>query len=167
MACACGVSTTLNLEKQRARDSSLVELQFSFLLLCHPYPASSVDSFLDFFLPWLFLFSLLGSKDLVPSWLSFLKSPTTFARLSLIHRHSHTRIIERHAHHTVDICGINNHDICSIPIVKNAGASIVRSQRGEVVHCYLQPVRLSSDSRKIHSLLMSRTAGVFCERCQW
>jgi hypothetical protein len=42
-----------------------------------------------------------------------------------------TRVIERHPHGTVDIRGIDNHEITSIPIV-TAGA-VPRSQRGDVI----------------------------------
>ena len=62
---------------------------------------------------------------------------------------SDTRVIERHAHRTVDIRGIDNHEICSIPIV-NAGA-IVRSQRGEVVAIFNQYAYHPAQGRSIHS----------------
>jgi hypothetical protein len=62
---------------------------------------------------------------------------------------SDTRVIERHAHRTVDIRGIDNHEICSIPIV-NAGA-IVRSQRGEVVAIFNQYAYHPTQGRSIHS----------------
>jgi hypothetical protein len=42
-----------------------------------------------------------------------------------------TRVIERHPHRTVDIRGINNHEITSISIV-TAGA-VAQSQRGDVI----------------------------------
>jgi hypothetical protein len=62
---------------------------------------------------------------------------------------SDTRIIERHPHRTVDIRGIDNHEICSIPIV-NAGA-IVRSQRGEVIAIFNQYAYHPAQGRSIHS----------------
>jgi hypothetical protein len=42
-----------------------------------------------------------------------------------------TRVIEHHPHRTVDIRGIDNHEITSIPIV-TAGA-VAQSQRGDVI----------------------------------
>ena len=62
---------------------------------------------------------------------------------------SDTRVIERHAHRTVDIRGIDNHEICSIPIV-NAGA-VVRSQRGEVIAIFNQYAYHPAQGRSIHS----------------
>jgi hypothetical protein len=40
-------------------------------------------------------------------------------------------VIERHPHRTVDIRGIDNHEITSIPVI-TAGA-VARSQRGDVI----------------------------------
>jgi hypothetical protein len=71
-----------------------------------------------------------------------------------------TRVIERHPHRMVDICGIDNHVITSIPIV-TAGA-VGRSQRG--CHSYNTPVRISSAARKVDSFLMS--IGIFCQQWQ-
>jgi hypothetical protein len=40
-----------------------------------------------------------------------------------------TRVIERHSHRTVDICGINNHEITTFIPTVTAGA-VARSQQG-------------------------------------
>jgi hypothetical protein len=61
-----------------------------------------------------------------------------------------TRVIERHPHQTVDmICGINNHQITSIPIV-TAGAA-VRSQRGDVILIMHQYAHHPQEGSSIHS----------------
>jgi hypothetical protein len=62
---------------------------------------------------------------------------------------SDTRVIERHPHRTVDIRGIDNHEISSIPIV-TAGA-VVRSQRGDVVAILHQYAYHPQQGRSIHS----------------
>jgi hypothetical protein len=60
-----------------------------------------------------------------------------------------TRVIERHPHRTVDICGIDNHEITSIPIV-TAGA-VARSQRGDVILIMHQYAYHPQQGRSIHS----------------
>jgi hypothetical protein len=60
-----------------------------------------------------------------------------------------TRIIERHPHRTVDIRGIDNHEITSIPIV-TAGA-VARSQRGDVLLIMHQYAYHPQQGRSIHS----------------
>jgi hypothetical protein len=62
-----------------------------------------------------------------------------------------TRVIEHHPHWTVDICGINNHKITSIPIV-TAGA-VARSQQGDVVvilHQYAYHPQLESFANDVN-----------------
>jgi hypothetical protein len=53
-----------------------------------------------------------------------------------------TRVIERHPHRTVNIRGIDNHEITSIPIV-TAGA-VARSQRGDAILIMHQPSKSPS-----------------------
>ena len=61
-----------------------------------------------------------------------------------------TRVIERHSHRTVDICGIDNHEITtSIPIV-TAGA-VARSQPGDVILLMRQYAYHPQQGRLIHS----------------
>jgi hypothetical protein len=60
-----------------------------------------------------------------------------------------TRIIDRHPHRTVDIRGIDNHEITSIPIV-TAGA-VARSQRGDVILILHQYAYHPQQGRSIHS----------------
>ena len=62
---------------------------------------------------------------------------------------SDTRVIERHPHRTVDIRGIDNHEIQSIPIV-TAGA-VARSQRGDVILVMHQYAYHPQQGRSIHS----------------
>jgi hypothetical protein len=60
-----------------------------------------------------------------------------------------TRVVERHYHRTVDICGIDNHEITtSIPIV-TAGA-VARSQRGDVILIMHQYAYHLQQERLIH-----------------
>ncbi len=61
-----------------------------------------------------------------------------------------TRVIERHSHRTVDICGIDNHEITtSIPIV-TAGA-VARSQPGDVILLMRQYAYHHQQGRLLHS----------------
>ncbi len=60
-----------------------------------------------------------------------------------------TRVLARHPHRTVDIRGIDNHEITSIPIV-TAGA-VARSQRGEVILIMHQYAYHPQQGRSIHS----------------
>jgi hypothetical protein len=60
-----------------------------------------------------------------------------------------TRIIERHPHRTVDICGIDNHEITSTPIV-TAGA-VAKSQRGDVILIMHQHACYHQQDESIHS----------------
>jgi hypothetical protein len=61
-----------------------------------------------------------------------------------------TRVIERHSHQTVDICGIDNHEITtSIPIV-TAGA-VARSQPGDVILIMQHYAYHAQQGRLIHS----------------
>ena len=60
-----------------------------------------------------------------------------------------TRIIERHPHRTVDVRGVDNHEIASIPIV-TAGA-VARSQRGDVIVIMHQCACHPQQGRSIHS----------------
>jgi hypothetical protein len=60
-----------------------------------------------------------------------------------------TRVLERHPHRTVDIRGIDNHEITSIPIV-TAGA-VARSQRGDVILIMHQYAYHPQQGRSIHS----------------
>jgi hypothetical protein len=62
---------------------------------------------------------------------------------------SDARIIARHPHQTVDVCGIDNHEITSIPIV-TAGA-VARTQRGDVVVILHQCACHPQQGRFIHS----------------
>jgi hypothetical protein len=62
---------------------------------------------------------------------------------------SDTRVIARHPHRTVDIRGIDNHEITSIPIV-SAGA-VVRSQRGPVIVIMHQYAYHPQQGDSIHS----------------
>jgi hypothetical protein len=60
-----------------------------------------------------------------------------------------TRVIERHPHRTVDIRGIDNHEITSIPIV-TAGA-VARSQQGDVIVIMHQYAYHPQQGKSIHS----------------
>jgi hypothetical protein len=60
-----------------------------------------------------------------------------------------TRVIEHHPHRTVDIRGIDNHEITSIPIV-TAGA-IAQSQRGDVIVIMHQYAYHPQQGNSIHS----------------
>jgi hypothetical protein len=60
-----------------------------------------------------------------------------------------TRVIERHPHRTVDIHGIDNQEITSIPIV-TAGA-VVRSQRGDIILIMHQYTYHPQQGRSINS----------------
>jgi hypothetical protein len=60
-----------------------------------------------------------------------------------------TRVIERHPHQTVDTCGIDNHEITSMPIV-TAGA-VARSQRGDVILIMHQYAYHPQQGGSIHS----------------
>jgi hypothetical protein len=48
-----------------------------------------------------------------------------------------TRVIERHSRRTVDICGMDNHEITTSTPIVTAGA-VARSQRGDVILIMLQ-----------------------------
>ena len=60
-----------------------------------------------------------------------------------------TRVIERHPHWTVDIRGIDNHELTAIPII-TAGA-VAKTQRGKVVIIMHQYVYHPQQGRYIHS----------------
>ena len=60
-----------------------------------------------------------------------------------------TRVIEHHPCQTVDLCGIDNHEITSIPIV-TAGA-VARSQQGGVILIMPQYAYHLQQGRSIHS----------------
>ena len=60
-----------------------------------------------------------------------------------------TRVIERHPHRTVDIRGIDNHELTAIPII-TAGA-VAKTQRGEVVIIMHQYAYHPQQGRSIHS----------------
>jgi hypothetical protein len=62
---------------------------------------------------------------------------------------SDTRVVLRHPHRTVDIRGIDNHEITSIPVV-TAGA-VVRSQRGPVIAIFHQYAYHPQQGGSIHS----------------
>jgi hypothetical protein len=62
---------------------------------------------------------------------------------------SDTRVIARHPHRTVDIRGIDNHEITSIPVV-SAGA-VARSQRGAVIVVFHQYAYPPQQGGSIHS----------------
>ena len=70
-----------------------------------------------------------------------------------------TRVIEYHPCRTVDICGMDNHEITFIPIGATAGA-VARSQWGGC-NSYNAPVPISSAARKVNSFFMS--IGIFCQ----
>jgi hypothetical protein len=63
---------------------------------------------------------------------------------------SDARVIARHPHRTVDIRGIDNHEITSIPVV-SAGA-VARSQRGAVIVLFHQHAYHPQQGGSIHSL---------------
>jgi hypothetical protein len=68
-----------------------------------------------------------------------------------------TEVIECHTHQTVNIRGIDNHEITSIHIVTDR--AVARSQWG--CHSYNALVRISSAARKVNSSVMS--IGIFCQ----
>jgi hypothetical protein len=64
-----------------------------------------------------------------------------------------TKVIERHPHRTVDIRGINNHEITSISIV-TAGA-VARSQRGDVILIMHQCMPITRNEESQFILLLN------------